>query len=127
MPEEYTMPDIPQNFPDMSNEQVWVWDSWPLTDENANQYSVNGQEIIFSLVADRSLGFDDRHVYAKIGYFYRPAGISADQRPENGGWTYGGLVFDEGEHPANSLGALRALMIMIMIIMIIITMMIIMG
>ena len=96
MPEEYTMPDIPQNFPDMSNEQVWVWDSWPLTDEDANQYSVNGQEIIFSLVADRSLGFDDRHVYAKIGYFYRPAGISADQRPENGGWTYGGLVFDEG-------------------------------
>ena len=27
MPEEYTMPSIPQDFPDMSNEQVWVWDS----------------------------------------------------------------------------------------------------
>ena len=39
----------------MSNEEVWVWDSWPLTDEDANQYSVNGQEIIFSLVADRNL------------------------------------------------------------------------
>ncbi len=96
MPEEYTMPSIPQDFPDMSNEQVWVWDSWPLTDADGKQYSVNGQEIIFSLVADRSLGFDDRHVFAKIGYFYRPAGIPADQRPQNGGWTYGGLVFPEG-------------------------------
>lgn len=96
MPAELTMPAVPQDFPDMSNEQVWVWDSWPLTDEDANQYSVNGQEIIFSLVADRNLVFDERHVFAKIGYFYRPAGVPADERPENGGWTYGGLVFDEG-------------------------------
>ncbi|MFH8253315.1 glycoside hydrolase family 68 protein, partial [Microbacterium sp. B2969] len=36
------------------------------------------------------------HVFAKIGYFYRPAGIPADQRPVNGGWTYGGLVFKDG-------------------------------
>jgi levansucrase len=96
MPESLTMPTVPQDFPDMSNEQVWVWDTWPLTDKDGNQYSVNGQEIIFSLVADRSLGFDDRHVFAKIGYFYRPAGIPAEDRPENGGWTYGGLVFKEG-------------------------------
>ena len=96
MPAALTMPTVPQDFPDMSNGEVWVWDTWPLTDEDGNQYSVNGQEIIFSLVADRSLGFDDRHVYAKIGYFFRPAGIPADERPENGGWTYGGLVFDEG-------------------------------
>ena len=96
MPASLTMPEVPQDFPDMSNEQVWVWDSWPLTDEDGNQYSVNGQEIIFSLVADRSLGFDDRHVFAKIGYFFRSAGVPADERPENGGWTYGGLVFDEG-------------------------------
>ncbi|WP_456287144.1 glycoside hydrolase family 68 protein [Microbacterium sp. JZ70] len=96
LPEEYTMPTIPQDFPDMSNEQVWVWDTWPLTDEKANQYRVNGWEIIFSLVADRSLGFDARHQYARIGYFYRPAGVPSEERPENGGWTYGGLVFDEG-------------------------------
>jgi levansucrase len=96
MPEEYTMPTVSQDFPDMSNEKVWVWDTWPLVDEAANQYSVNGQEIIFSLVADRKLGFDERHQYARIGYFYRPAGLSADERPENGGWTYGGQVFDEG-------------------------------
>ncbi|GAB3603875.1 glycoside hydrolase family 68 protein [Microbacterium aureliae] len=96
MPASLTMPEVPQDFPDMSDEQVWVWDTWPLTDEDGNQYSVKGQEIIFSLVADRSLGFDDRHVFAKIGYFYRPAGVPADERPEDGGWTYGGLVFDEG-------------------------------
>ncbi len=96
MPASLTMPEVPQDFPDMSNGEVWVWDTWPLTDEDGNQYSVNGQEIIFSLVADRSLGFDERHHYAKIGYFFRPAGIPADERPENGGWTYGGLVFDEG-------------------------------
>lgn len=96
MPESLTMPEVPQDFPDMSNEQVWVWDTWPLTDEDGNQYSIKGQEIIFSLVADRSLGFDERHQFAKIGYFHRPAGVPADERPENGGWTYGGLVFDEG-------------------------------
>lgn len=27
MPAEYTMPSVPQDFPDMSNGQVWVWDS----------------------------------------------------------------------------------------------------
>ncbi|HEY5834679.1 glycoside hydrolase family 68 protein [Streptomyces sp.] len=96
MPEEYTMPTVPQDFPDMSNGQVWVWDSWPLTDAKANQYSVNGWEVLFSLVADRNLGFDDRHTFAKIGFFYRQTGIPADQRPKNGGWTYGGLVFPEG-------------------------------
>ncbi|MGP9543336.1 glycoside hydrolase family 68 protein, partial [Glutamicibacter sp. AOP5-B1-3] len=96
MPTEYTMPTVPQDFPDMSNEEVWVWDTWPLTDADANQYSVGGQEIIFSLVADRDLGFDERHQYARIGYFYRPAGVPADERPKDGGWTYGGEVFDEG-------------------------------
>ncbi|HEX5858576.1 MAG TPA: glycoside hydrolase family 68 protein [Microbacterium sp.] len=96
MPASLTMPTVPQDFPDMSHGDVWVWDTWPLTDEDGNQYSVNGQEIIFSLVADRSLGFDDRHVFAKIGYFSRPANVPAEDRPEDGGWTYGGLVFKEG-------------------------------
>ncbi len=96
MPEEYTMPTVSQDFPDMSNGKVWVWDTWPITDEKADQYSVNGWEVVFSLVADRDLGFDERHTYAKIGYFYRKAGVPTEQRPDNGGWTYGGLVFDEG-------------------------------
>ncbi|GAA1955615.1 glycoside hydrolase family 68 protein [Nocardioides panacihumi] len=96
MPTDYTMPAVSHDFPDMSNGKVWAWDTWPLTDAQANQYSVNGWEVAFSLVADRSLGFDARHVYAKIGFFYRKAGIPADQRPANGGWTYGGLVFPDG-------------------------------
>jgi levansucrase len=96
MPMELTMPTVPQNFPDMSNGQVWVWDTWPLTDKDANQYSFKGWEVIFSLIADRSLGFDDRHVFAKLGYFFRPAGVPWQQRPVNGGWTFGGRVFPEG-------------------------------
>ena len=96
MPEEYTMPTVPQSFPDMSGGEVWVWDSWPLTDAQANQYSYKGWEVIFSLVADRRLGFDDRHTYAKLGYFFRPASIPSAQRPVDGGWTYGGLVFPPG-------------------------------
>ncbi|WP_232549251.1 glycoside hydrolase family 68 protein [Propioniciclava soli] len=96
MPTEYTMPTVSQDFPDMSNDQVWVWDTWPLTDERSHQYSVLGWEVVFSLVADRSLGFDERHQFARIGYFYREAGIPADERPENGGWTYGGLLFEDG-------------------------------
>ncbi|WP_258058789.1 glycoside hydrolase family 68 protein [Rathayibacter rathayi] len=96
MPASLTMPTVPQDFPDMSNGKVWVWDTWPLADDNGNQYSVNGWEIIYSLVADRSIRFDDRHTFAKIGYFYRPADLPEAIRPKNGGWTYGGLVFREG-------------------------------
>ena len=33
-------------------------------------------------MADRSLGFDERHHYAKIGYFFRPAGVPADELVE---------------------------------------------
>ncbi len=96
MPEEYTMPTIPQTFPDMSGGQVWVWDTWTLTNGDADQFSYKGWEVIFSLVADRNLGFDERHTYAKLGFFFRKADIPVEQRPENGGWTYGGLVFPDG-------------------------------
>lgn len=94
LPEEYTMPTVPQDFPDKSNEQVWVWDSWTLTDETAAQPSFKGWEVVFSLVADRRLGFDDRHTFARLGYFFRKADVA--ERPADGGWTYGGLVFPDG-------------------------------
>ncbi len=94
LPEEYTMPTVPQDFPDMSNEEVWVWDSWTLTDGTSAQPSFKGWEVVFSLVADRKLGFDDRHTYAKLGYFFRKADVA--ERPADGGWTYGGLVFPDG-------------------------------
>jgi len=96
MPEEYTMPTVPQDFPDMSDGQVWVWDTWTLTDGRSDQPSFKGWEVIFSLVADRTLGFDDRHTYARLGYFFRKADIPASERPVDGGWTYGGLVFPDG-------------------------------
>ena len=87
MPAALTMPEVPQDFPDMSNGEVWVWDTWPLTDEDGNQYSVKGQEVIFSLVADRSLGFDERHDYARIGYFFRRPASPPTSRPKAAGPT----------------------------------------
>ncbi|NNG39916.1 glycoside hydrolase family 68 protein [Flexivirga sp. ID2601S] len=93
-----TMPAIPRNFPvmtDPNGKQVWVWDTWPLTDLQGNNVSYNGYNIIFSLVADPYAGytFDDRHVHARIGYWYQPS-----DKPTSG-WTYGGQVF-AGRTPA---------------------------
>lgn len=97
LPQALTMPDIPQDFP-LINSNVWVWDTWPLADLRANQLSYKGWEVIFSLTADPHAGytFDDRHVHARIGFFYRRAGIPASQRPANGGWTWGGHLFPDG-------------------------------
>lgn len=97
MPAEFTMPDVPISFP-ATNGDVWVWDTWTLTNETSHQLSFKGWEVAFSLVADRNAGytFDDRHTEARLGYFFRPAGLSADERPTNGGWTYGGHVFPDG-------------------------------
>ena len=101
MPEQVTMPEISNGFP-ATSEDVWVWDTWTLTDEAAHQISYNGWEIAFSLVADRHAGytFDDRHTHARLGFFYRKAGTqtsSADGAgSSNGGWIYGGHVFPDG-------------------------------
>ena len=101
MPEQVTMPEISNGFPATSDD-VWVWDTWTLTDEAAHQISYNGWEIAFSLVADRHAGytFDDRHTHARLGFFYRKAGTqtsSADgANSSNGGWIYGGHVFPDG-------------------------------
>src|SRR6476659_1405122 len=78
LPSGQTMPEIPKDFPtmvDQNGKQVWVWDTWPLTDAQGNQYDYNGWNVIFSLTADSNAGysFDDRHVHAKIGYWYRKA------------------------------------------------------
>ena len=73
------------------NDDVWVWDTWSLTDENANQISYKGWDVIFSLVADRhaGYGFDQRHWNARIGYFFRKT--NAD--PAKDKWNYGGHLF----------------------------------
>ncbi|BCG04280.1 hypothetical protein PPGU19_088480 (plasmid) [Paraburkholderia sp. PGU19] len=97
LPLSLTMPDIPQDFP-LINPNVWVWDTWPLADMRANQLAYKGWEVIFSLTADPHAGytFDDRHVHARIGFFYRRAGVPASRRPANGGWTWGGHLFPDG-------------------------------
>ncbi|ACB95643.1 Levansucrase [Beijerinckia indica subsp. indica ATCC 9039] len=97
LPLNLTMPDIPADFP-QTNPDVWVWDTWPLADVHGNQLSFQGWEVIFSLTADPHAGyvFDDRHVHARIGFFYRKAGIPANQRPIDGGWIYGGHLFPDG-------------------------------
>ncbi len=98
MPAALTMPAIPANFP-TTNGVVWVWDTWPLTDMKGNQYTYNGWDVIFALTAQRNAGytFDDRHVHARIGFFYRLHNIPKELRPANGGWTYGGNVFPDGQ------------------------------
>jgi levansucrase len=78
-----TKPVIPADFPVMT-EEVWVWDTWPLTDLATRPLSYRGWHIIFSLVAPRSLGFNDRHEVATIGYF-----VSRDGRS----WRYRGEIF----------------------------------
>ncbi|MBB2173482.1 glycoside hydrolase family 68 protein [Gluconacetobacter asukensis] len=97
LPSQLIMPGIPADFPTI-NPDVWVWDTWTLIDKHADQFSYNGWEVIFCLTADKNAGygFDDRHTHARIGFFYRRAGIRADQRPANGGWIYGGLLIPEG-------------------------------
>lgn len=97
MPEEYTMPAVPRDFPD-TNDDVWVWDTWTLTNETSDQLSFKGWEIIFALTADRHAGysFDDRHTEARLGMFYRKADVAPEDRPRDGGWIYYGHVFPDG-------------------------------
>ncbi|WP_370524277.1 glycoside hydrolase family 68 protein [Cellulomonas sp. APG4] len=78
-----TKPRIPEDFPLMT-EEVWVWDTWPLTDLDMEPVAYEGWNIIFSLVAPRDIFFGDRHWQARIGYFY-----SQDAQS----WTYGGELF----------------------------------
>lgn len=96
MPDSVTMPEIPKDFPVM-NDEVWVWDTWSLTDEHSNQMSYKGWDVIFSLVAPRSIPFDSRHWSAKIGYFYRKSTAEL-----NSSWTYGGLLFPEDSSLSNT-------------------------
>jgi levansucrase len=81
-----TTPIIPLDFPVMTNE-VWIWDTWPLTGLDMKPLSYRGWSVIFSLVAPRDIPFGDRHWQARIGFFYSRDGQN---------WTYGGHVFPDG-------------------------------
>ena len=80
-----TKPRIPPDFPVMSN-QVWVWDTWPLTNLNTRPVRYKGWHVIFSLTAPRTVPFGDRHWWARIGYFYSRDGSSC---------RYGGDLFPQ--------------------------------
>jgi levansucrase len=81
-----TSPLISTDFPVMTQD-VWVWDTWPLTNLSTNVITYEGWHVIFSLTAPRNIFFGDRHWQARIGFFY-----SRDAK----NWTYGGHVFPEG-------------------------------
>ena len=78
--ETNTKPRIPEDFPIMTNE-VWIWDTWPLTNQDMKPVTYKGWHIIFSLTAPRNIAFGDRHWVSRIGYFYSRDGQD---------WTYGG-------------------------------------
>jgi levansucrase len=78
-----TKPQIPTDFPVMSDE-VWVWDTWPMTALDTKPVSYKGWHVIFSLTAPRDVPFGDRHWWARIGYFFSRDGKS---------WEYGGNLF----------------------------------
>ena len=82
---EVMVPPIPADFPVMSDE-VWLWDTWPLTDMSMRPVRVNGWQVIMGLVASRDIDFDDRHAVARIGWF-----SSRDGRT----WTYRGLLLPD--------------------------------
>jgi levansucrase len=81
-----TKPRIAPGFPIMSND-VWVWDTWPMTALDMKPISYKGWHVIFSLTAPRTVPFGDRHWWARIGYFYSRDGKS---------WRYGGHLFPTG-------------------------------
>lgn len=80
------VPPIRADFPVMSDE-VWLWDTWPLTDLSMRPVRVNGWHVIMGLTAPRTVGFDERHAIARIGWFASRDGKS---------WAYRGPLIPEG-------------------------------
>lgn len=84
--ETNTAPRVSPDFPVISNE-MWQWDTWPLTKLDMNTATYDGWHIIFSLTCQPRPFFDDRHWHARIGYYY-----SRDAKS----WRYGGDLFPPG-------------------------------
>lgn len=84
-----TQPLIPVDFPIM-NDELWVWDTWPLMDIQNRPLTFKNWHVIFSLTAPRSVGWEDRHGLARIGYWF-----SRDAKS----WIWGGHLFAEGASP----------------------------
>jgi levansucrase len=104
--DENTAPYIDEDPIQIAEEAgYWVWDTWPLRNRDGSIAVIDGWQIIFSLVADKSRPEidvpGDRHNYARIGYFYSRTGKSGGPK----GWQFGGEVFDEGEFLGNQTWA----------------------
>ncbi|HET9647315.1 MAG TPA: glycoside hydrolase family 68 protein [Microlunatus sp.] len=80
-----TTPIIPPDFPVISQD-VWQWDTWPLTNIDTKPITYKGWHVIMSLVAPRDIPFGDRHWVARIGYYYSKDGHN---------WIYGGHLIPE--------------------------------
>lgn len=88
--DQNTLPLYEEMPVEIMTDEVWVWDTWPLTDLSTKTVNVSGWKIAFSLTADRDLAFPQRHWTAEIGYF-----ISRDGKD----WQYMGDVFPEEVDP----------------------------
>ncbi|SEP18696.1 levansucrase [Halogranum amylolyticum] len=104
--EENTAPYLDEEPTQIAEEAgYWVWDTWPLRNRDGSVAIIDGWQIIFSLVADKSRPEidvpGDRHNYARVGYFYSRAGKSEGPN----GWQFGGEVFDEDAFLGNQTWA----------------------
>lgn len=84
--EDNTLPLLDEMPVDIVTDEVWIWDTWPMTNLDTRTVNYKGYKVIFSLTADRDLEFPQRHWSAEIGY-----SISRDGKS----WDYQGDVFPE--------------------------------
>lgn len=84
--EDNTLPLLEEMPVDIVTDEVWIWDTWPMTNLDSRTVNYKGYKVIFSLTADRNLDFPQRHWTAEIGY-----SISRDGKS----WDYQGDVFPE--------------------------------
>ncbi|MFA6941373.1 MAG: glycoside hydrolase family 68 protein [Clostridiaceae bacterium] len=81
------------NFPlRQTAKDLWIWDTWPLLDEDGSVSIINGWKIIFALSSPRSVLPGKRHDIARIVYFYSRDGFN---------WIEGGKLFSEGDSPGS--------------------------
>lgn len=88
--EDNTLPLLDEIPVEIITDEVWIWDSWPLTDLSTRTVNYKGYKLLFSLTADRDLDFVARHWTAEIGY-----SVSRDGKS----WDYQGDVFPEHVNP----------------------------
>lgn len=84
------LPLLEEQPVEIISDEVWIWDSWPLTNLQTRTVNYKGYKLLFSLTADRDLDFVQRHWTAEIGF-----SISRDGKS----WEYQGDVFPEHIDP----------------------------